>query len=85
MRGSTFYDNGRLGQRDLDRNYVHHRQMLDQIRSRHKSQMRKYTDLTKMIITLLPYVVNAQGLKAVELRPGTKSAVRVSHSKNRMS
>jgi len=45
MRGSTFYDNGRLGQRDLDRNYVHHRQMLDQIRSRHKSQMRKYTYL----------------------------------------
>ena len=85
MRGSTFYENGRLGRRDVDRNYVHHRQMLDNIRGRHKSTMRKYTYFSLSLINTFISVVNAQGLKAVEIRPGTKSAVRVGHNKNRMS
>ena len=84
MRGSSFYENGRLGRRDVDRNYVHHRQMLDQIRSRQKSQMRKYIYHLSLSNTFV-FIVNAQGLKAVEIRPGTKSAVRVGHNKNRMS
>ena len=41
MRGSQFYFEGKLAQRDVDRKYLLHRQMLDKIKSRQKSTMRK--------------------------------------------
>ena len=44
MRGTSFYFEGKLAQRDLDRKYVIHRQMLDKIKQRHKSTMRKSLD-----------------------------------------
>ena len=39
MRGSSFYKENRLAMRDLDKNYLVHRDMLNRIKQRQKSNM----------------------------------------------
>ena len=42
MRGSAFYNENRLKVRELDKNYLVHRDMLNKIKSRVKSNMCKF-------------------------------------------
>ena len=39
MRGSSFYKENRLAMRDVDKNYLVHRDMLNRIKQRQKSTM----------------------------------------------
>ena len=63
MRGSAFYMEHRLAARETDKNYLVHLEMLNSIKQRQKSSMRK----SVFSLTNCFQVVEAQGLRAVEI------------------
>ena len=74
MRGSSFYKENRLAVRDLDKDYIRHRDMLNKIKQRHKSYMCKF--VLKDAYTYLKPVVDAQGVKTIEVRGRSEILVK---------
>lgn len=81
MRGSQFFHGSRLGVRESDRNFLIHKQMLNRIKTRHKSKMSKCHTLK--LIAKYEIVVEAQGVEVVAVRSSDSYKPRTSVSGSR--